>query len=69
MRSIDMICPPIDEGVNNSTEIEENTSAINKLIEKLEDKIVINQVEETDTEETDNEETDNEESEEKNDNE
>ena len=63
MRSIDMICPPTDEGKNTSTEIEENTSAINKLIEKLEEKIVINQVE------TDNEETDNEESEEENDNE
>lgn len=61
MRSIDMLCPPIDEGINNSTEIEENTSAINKLIEKLEEKIVINQVEEP--------ETDNEESEEENDNE
>ena len=59
-----MICPPTEEGKNNSTEIGENTSAINKLIEKLEEKIVINQVEETD-----NEETDNEESEEENDNE
>ena len=57
MRSIDMICPPSDEGVNNSTELEENTSAINKLIEKLEDKIVINQVEET---ENDNEESEGE---------
>ena len=64
MRSIDMICPPTDEVKNTSTEIEENTSAINKLIEKLEEKIVINQIEETD-----NEETDNEESEEENDNE
>ena len=64
MRSIDMICPPTDGGKNSSTEIEENTSAINKLIEKLEAKIVINQVEETD-----NEETDNEESEEENENE
>ena len=64
MRSIDTICPPTEEGKNNSTEIGENTSAINKLIEKLEKKIVINQVEETD-----NEETDNEESEEENDNE
>lgn len=45
MRSIDMICPPTEEGTNNSTEIEENTSAINKLIEKLEEKIVINQAE------------------------
>ena len=63
MRSIDMICPPTDDVKNSSTEIEENTSAINKLIEKLEEKIVINQVE------TDNEETDNEESEEENDNE
>ena len=64
MRSIDMICPPTDEGKNKSTEIEENTSAINKLIEKLEEKIAISQ-----TEETDNEETDNEESEEEHDNE
>ena len=53
MRSIDMICPPTDEGVNNSTEIEENTSAINKLIEKLEEKIVINQA--TDNEEYESE--------------
>ena len=60
MRSIDMICPPTDEGKNNSTELEENTSAINKLIEKLEEKIVINQVEETDNEETDNEESEDE---------
>lgn len=58
-----MICPPTDEGINNSTEIEENTSAINKLIEKLEEKIVINQVEEQEQE------NDNEESEEENDNE
>ena len=58
-----MICTPTDEGKNNSTEIEENTSAINKLIEKLEKKIVINQLED------DNVETDNEESEEENDNE
>ena len=64
MRSIDMICPPTDEGKNSSTEIGENTSAINKLIEKLEEKIAISQVEETD-----NEETDNEESEEENENE
>ena len=55
MRSIDMICPPTDEGKNNSIEIEENTSAINKLIEKLEEKIVINQVEETDNEESEEE--------------
>ena len=59
-----MICPPTDEGRNSSTEIEENTSAINKLIEKLEEKIAISQ-----WEETDNEETDNEESEEEHDNE
>ena len=59
MRSIDMICPPTDEGKNNSTEIEENTSAINKLIEKLEEKIVINQLVETDNEESEDE-TDNE---------
>ena len=62
MRSIDMICPPTDEGKNNSTEIEENTSAINKLIEKLEEKIVINQEEDDNVD-------DNEESEEENDNE
>lgn len=55
MRSIDMICPPTDEGVNNSTELEENTSAINKLIEKLEEKIVINQADETDNEESEEE--------------
>lgn len=55
-----MICPPTEEGKNNSTEIEENTSAINKLIEKLEEKIVINQIEETDNEETDNEESEEE---------
>ena len=60
MRSIDMICPPTEEGKNNSTEIEENTSAINKLIEKLEEKIVINQLEETDIEETENEESEEE---------
>ena len=45
-----MICPPTDEEVNNSTEIEENTSAINKLIETLENKIVINEIDETDNE-------------------
>ena len=50
MRSIDMICPPTDEGKNNSTEIEANTSAINKLIAKLEEKLVINQVEENENE-------------------
>lgn len=57
MRSIDMICPPTDDSTNNSTEIEENTSAINKLIEKLEEKIVISQVEEheTDIEESEEE--------------
>ena len=55
MRSIDMICPPTDEGINNSTEIEDNTSAINKLIEKLEEKIAINQVEETDNKESEEE--------------
>lgn len=60
MRSIDMICPPTDEGINNSTEIEENTSAINKLIDALENKIVISQSEETDNEETDNEESEDE---------
>ena len=61
MRSIDMLCPTTEEGNNTYTELEENTSAINKLIEKLEEKIVINQVEE--------QENDNEESEEENENE
>ena len=60
MRSIDMICPPTEENKNNSTELEENTSAINKLIEKLEEKMAINQIEETDNEETDNEESEEE---------
>ena len=62
MRSIDMLCPSTDEGKNSSTELEENTSAINKLIEKLEEKIVINQEEDDNVD-------DNEESEEENDNE
>lgn len=61
MKSIDMLCPTTEEEVNNSTEIEENTSAINKLIETLENKIVINQ--------DDEQENDNEESEEDTDNE
>ena len=56
MRSIDMICPPTDEGNNTSTELEENTSAINKLIEKLEEKIVINQVEEQENDDRESEE-------------
>ena len=55
MKSIDMICPPTDESINNSTELEENTNAINKLIEKLEEKIVINQDEENDNEESEDE--------------
>ena len=55
-----MLCPPTEENVNNSTELEENTNAINKLIEKLENKIVINQLEEIDNEETDNEESEEE---------
>ena len=50
-----MLCPTTDEELNNSTEIEENTSAINKLIEKLDEKIVISQVEETDNEESEEE--------------
>ena len=57
MRSLDMICPPTEEGNNNSTELEENTSAINKLIEKLGEKIVINPTEE---QENDNEESEDE---------
>lgn len=57
MRSLDMICPPTEEGNNTSTELEENTSAINRLIEKLEEKIVISQSEE---QENDNEESEEE---------
>lgn len=60
MRSIDMICPPCDDGINTSTEIEENTSAINKLIETLENKLVISEIDDTDNEETDNEESEEE---------
>ena len=51
-----MICPPTEEEIKNSTELEENTSAINKLIETLENKIVINQVEESDNEDEESEE-------------
>ena len=46
MRSIDMLCPPTDEGKNNSTEIAENTSALNKLIASIENKLVITEVKE-----------------------
>ena len=46
MRSIDMLCPPTDEGKNNSPEIEENTSALNKLIASIENKLVITEVKE-----------------------
>ena len=60
MRSIDMICPPTGEGVNTSTEIEENTSAINKLIEKLEEKIVINQEEDDNVDDNEESEVENE---------
>ena len=55
MRSIDMLCPTTEEEVNNSTEIEENTSAINKLIEKLEEKIVISQADDNADEESEEE--------------
>ena len=55
-----MICPPSDEGVNNSTELEENTSAINKLIEKLEDKLVITEVKENYNDYNENEESEDE---------
>lgn len=50
-----MICPPIDGGKNSYTEIEENTSAINRLIEKLEEKIVINQADDNEESEEENE--------------
>ena len=46
MRSIDMICPQTEEGANNSTEIDENTNAINKLITTIENKLVITEVNE-----------------------
>ena len=64
MRSIDMICPPTDEGINNSIEIEENTSALNKLIATIENKLVI-----TEVKENYNDYNENEESEEENENE
>ena len=41
-----MLCPPTDEGKNNSTEIAENTSALNKLIASIENKLVITEVKE-----------------------
>ena len=60
MRSIDMICPPTDEGTNNSIEIEENTSAINKLIATIENKLVITEVNEKYNDYNDNEESEEE---------
>lgn len=56
MRSIDMICPPTDEENNSSTEIEENTSAINKLITAIENKLVITEVNENYNDYNENEE-------------
>ena len=64
MRSIDMICPPTEEDINNSTEIEENTNALNKLITMIENKLVI-----TEVNENYNDYNENEESEEEHDNE
>ena len=64
MRSLDMICPPTEESNNNSTEIDENTSAINKLITTIENKLVI-----TEVNENYNDYNENEESEEKDENE
>ena len=46
MRSLDMICPQAEEDINSSTEIEENTNAINKLITTIENKLVITEVNE-----------------------
>ena len=60
MRSIDMICPPTDAGINNSTEIEENTSAINKLITTIENKLVITEVNENYNDYNENEESEEE---------
>ena len=63
MRSIDMLCPPTEEVKNNSSEIEENTSALNKLIETIENKLVITEVKENYNdynEDDDNEDDDNE---------
>ena len=61
MRSIDMICPTTEDEVNNSTELEENTNAINNLIATIENKLVITEVKENynDYEESE-EETENE---------
>ena len=64
MRSIDMICPPTDDGINSSTEIDENTNALNKLIKTIENRLVI-----TEVKENYNDYNENEESEEKTDNE
>ena len=41
-----MICHPIEEEFNSSTEIEENTNALNKLITTIENKLVITEVKE-----------------------
>ena len=66
MKSLDMICPPTKEDINSSTEIEENTKALNKLITTIEDKLVITEVKENYNDYTENE---NDESEDENENE
>lgn len=57
MRSLDMICPPTEERINNSTEIEENTNALNKLITTIENKLVITEVNENYNDYNENEES------------
>lgn len=60
MRSLDMICPPTEVGINSSTEIEENTNALNKLITTIENKLVITEVNENYNDYNENEESEEE---------
>ena len=60
MRSLDMICPPTEEDISNSTEIEENTNALNKLITTIENKLVITEVTENYNDYNENEESEEE---------
>ena len=60
MRSLDMICPPTEESKNNSTELEENTNALNNLIATIENKLVITEVTENYNDYNENEESEEE---------
>ena len=55
-----MISPPTDEDINNSTEIEENTNALNKLIATIENKLVITEIKENYNDYNENEESEEE---------